>query len=103
MLARDTGSDRLARVSSRAMQDLGKPDPITWRKWRGLRWRNPRADLVNLGLAYGEMLRRGVLIKHDDLRDRSVRRFLEQKQAALFAHLVGEAILNAPIAYAMIE
>jgi hypothetical protein len=85
------------------MRDLRKADRIMVRKWRRLPWRDPRADLVNLGLLYAQLLRHGVLVKHDDLRERSLKRFLEQKQAALFAHLIGEAILNAPIAYAMVE
>jgi hypothetical protein len=85
------------------MRELGKADRITTRKWRSLEWRNPRADLVNLGLKTAEFSRRGILVTHDDLRRRELKSHLERKQAALFAYSVSHAILRAPIAYAMIE
>lgn len=85
------------------MRNLGKADRITARKWRSLNWRDPRADLVNLGIAAGEFERRGVSVTHDDLRRRELKAHLERKQAALFANFVSHAILKAPIAYAMIE
>jgi hypothetical protein len=85
------------------MRELGKADRITGRKWRALPWRDPRADLVNLGRAQAELVRRGISVTHDDLRQHALKPFLENKQAALFAHFVGEAVLKAPIAYAMIE
>ena len=91
------------RVSFAYMRELGKADRITVRKWRALPWRDPRADLVNLGRAHAELLRRGMPVTHDDLRRHELKPYLEGKQAALFAHFVGEAILQAPIAYAMIE
>ena len=50
------------------MCDLGTPDRITARKWRALRWRDPRTDLVNLGRAHAELARRGIFVTHDDLR-----------------------------------
>jgi hypothetical protein len=86
-----------------AMRDLGKADRITARKWRSLEYRNPRADLVNLGRAAAELERRGIPMTHDDLRKRELKDHLECKQAALFAYFVSHAILEAPIAYAMIE
>lgn len=85
------------------MRDLGKADRITGRKWRALAWRDPRADLVNLGNAHTDLLRQGISVAHDDLRVRGWRHYLYSKQAALFAHLISEAILKAPIAYAMVE
>jgi hypothetical protein len=87
----------------RLMRDLGKADRITGRKWQSLEWRNPRADLVRLGLAAAELERRGMPFTHDDLRQRELKAHLERKQAALFAHFVSDAILKEPIAYAMIE
>lgn len=85
------------------MRNLGKADRITARKWRALDWRDPRADLVNLGLAAGQFERRGISVTHDDLRRRELKAHLERKQAALFAYSVSHAILKVPIAYAMME
>lgn len=85
------------------MRNLGKVDRITARKWGSLDWRDPCTDLVRLGLAAAEFERRRISVTHDNLRRRELRPHLERKQAALFAYFVSEAILNVPIAYAMIE
>jgi hypothetical protein len=85
------------------MRNLGKVDRITARKWRSFEWRDPRSDLVNLGLAAAEFKRRGISVTHDDLRQRELKAHLERKQAALFAYLVSHAILKVPIAYAIVE
>jgi hypothetical protein len=73
------------------------------RKWRGLNWRDPRADLVRLGLLESHLQRQGTLVTHDDLRRRELRELLYLKQAALFSHMVSQAIVKAPVRYAMFE
>lgn len=85
------------------MRALGKLDRITARKWRLLEWRDPCADLVNLGRSAAEFEQRGIVVTHDDLRQRELKAYLERKQGALFAHFVSYAILKAPIAYAIVE
>lgn len=89
-----------------ALPILGKPDAMTIRKWRRLQWRDARADLVALGLMTGELEARGIHATHDDLRQKGLSwyKYVEQKQAMLFAYLMSEARLNGtPIDYAMIE
>jgi len=85
------------------MRELGKADRIAARKWSKLDWRDPRADLVNLGRLHAELLRDGISVTHDDLRRHELKQHLERKQGALFAHFVGQTFLKAPIAYAMVE
>lgn len=78
-------------------------DRITYRKWRLLKWRDPRTDLINLGKLYGQLLQQGIEATTDDLRARELKKYLEQKQAALFAYFISQARLQSPIAYAMSE
>lgn len=81
-----------------------KPDDrITFRKWRSLSWRDPRTDLVELGKLYGQLLKQGIEATTDDLRARELKKYLEQKQAALFAYFISQSRLKSPIAYAMSE
>jgi hypothetical protein len=82
---------------------LGKGDRIALRKWRSLQWRDPCADLVALGLLQGNLIRQGFDPKHDDLRARELREYLEQKQAALFSYFCSHAILKDRVEYAMFE
>lgn len=63
----------------------------------------PRTDLVNLGKLHDRLLRQGVEATTDDLRSRELKKYLEQKQAALFAYFIGHSVLKVPIVYAMIE
>ena len=85
------------------MRALGKADRIALRKWRSLQWRDPCADLVALGLLQGDLTRQGLDPKHDDLRARELRQYLEQKQAALFSYFCSHAILKDRVEYAMFE
>jgi hypothetical protein len=78
-------------------------DRITARTWRNLEWRNPREDLVRLGILAGDLQRKGIPATHDDLRARDLRPYLERKQAALFAYFISAAVTKAPIEYAMHE
>jgi hypothetical protein len=78
-------------------------DRATRSIWRSLNWRDPRTDLVELGKIQGRFVKKGHQPEVDHLRNHELRQYLEQRQAALFAHFVSEAILKAPIAYAMKE
>jgi hypothetical protein len=78
-------------------------DRATRSIWRSLNWRDPRTDLVELGKIQGRFVKKGHQPEVDNLRNHELRQYLEQRQAALFAHFVSEAILKAPIAYAMNE
>ena len=78
-------------------------DQITYRKWRLLKWRDPRTDLINLGKRYDQLLQQGIEATTDDLRTRDLRKYLEQIQAALFAYFISQSRLKSPIAYAMSE
>jgi hypothetical protein len=80
-------------------------DRITHRRWRDLEYRDPRTDLVNFGKLHSELLRQGLCATVDNLRSRTLKelKYLEQRQAALFAYFISYAILKKPIAYAMIE
>lgn len=85
------------------MRPFGKAGRITLREWERLKWRDPRADLLAIGLVEAEQGHRGTPILHDDLRCRELREFLYLKQAALFSHCISTAIIKAPVAYAMHE
>jgi hypothetical protein len=78
-------------------------DRITLRKWRQRRWRDAQADLVNLGRLYGRLLGKGIQAAVDDLRVHELRKYVEQRQAALFAYFIEHSVLKCPIAYAMSE
>jgi hypothetical protein len=78
-------------------------DRATRSMWRSLNWRDPRTDLVELGKLHGRLVKEGHQPEVDHLRNHELQQYLEQRQAALFAHFVSEAILKAPIAYAMKE
>ena len=39
----------------------------------------------------------------DDLRVREFRKYIERRQAAVFAYLISHSVIKVPIAYAMIE
>lgn len=78
-------------------------DRITHRKWRALDWRDPRTDLVNLGLLQGRLVQQGINPTTDDLRTREFKKYLELKQAALFAYFISHSVIKVPIAYAMCE
>ena len=85
------------------MRQLGKAGRIAQREWAALRWRNPRADLLALSRLDAELRCQGTPLLHDDLRRRELKELLYLKQAAIFAHCVGQAIVKAPVAYAMRE
>ena len=85
------------------MRPLGKAGRMTLREWKKLKWRDPRADLIAIGLVEAQPRRRGTPLLHVELRHRELRELLYLKQAALFSHCISTAIIKAPVAYAMHE
>jgi hypothetical protein len=82
---------------------MHKPSKMLIRKFRGLEWWDPRSDLVALARLMGRFKQQGVELLHDYLREKSIKKHLEYKQAALFSYFISTAITKAPIAYAMHE
>lgn len=83
---------------------MNRPDRIKVRKWRALSWRDPKSDLISLGKIQSQLARStGVSPTVMDLRTRKLRKYLEWRQAALFAYFVSAAITKEPIAYVLEE
>lgn len=76
---------------------------ITLRKWRTLNWRDPRTDLVQLGKLQARITQEGNPSTLEDLRNHDLEKYLEFRQAALFAYFIGHSVLRTPIAYAVYE
>lgn len=76
---------------------------ITIRKWKTLRYRDARADLVNLGRLQGVMDKAGNSPILADLRNHELGKYIEARQAALFTFFVGQMVVMAPTEYAMCE
>lgn len=79
------------------------PNHVTRRIWRTLDWHDPRTDLVQLGKLQARLTREGNPPTLDDLRNRDLRKYLEFRQAALFAYFISHSVLRTPIAYAIYE
>jgi len=83
---------------------MNRPNEITARRWRSLDWRDPKTDLINLGKIQLQLAEStGITPKVADLRERELRKYLEWRQAALFAYFVSYAVVGEPIAYVLIE
>lgn len=76
---------------------------VTLRQWATLAYRDPRTDLINLGRLQGAMERTGHKPMLSDLRNHQFKGHLENRQAALFAHLVSALLLREPVEYVMHE
>jgi hypothetical protein len=76
---------------------------IRLRGWKQLCFRDPRTDLVELAKLQAQMDKGGTSPVTDDLRVRELRKFLEYRQAALFAYFVGHSVLKTLVAYAVSE